>query len=343
MGVMVGKRSDSLKPLIDKFFHIPWIISHFSYYYKFNSYALSKGIPVKDIVVLKFPTFMPDVKKPPILSVDLTDACNLQCLYCNNPLFPNPRSIMSDTVADSLIAQLKTMKLNRVRIGGGEPTLHPKFASILKQIAPHVRFLSIITNGQWSSSEIADQLLETGVDLIEISVDAGGPEYYERSRNNASYSKLLRNLEYLRSSRDKLKSKTMIKIRLMLRPSTMYLEHKESHKLLAYCDCVLPQWVMKHPDSDYEQDIFFPGRSTRNISPVCSLPFKDLQVKPDGNIPLCSAIGYSLDQDKRVYIGNVCNDSILSVWNGKEMKELRKAHRSHKGGTLKTCCNCNFG
>jgi len=96
---------------------------------------LKKGIPLKKLIQLNYPFKLPDLPKPPILSVNFTDACDLQCVYCNNPLFPYPRTMMSDEVFNCLLKNLKKAKINRVRIGGGELTLHPKCALMLKQLS----------------------------------------------------------------------------------------------------------------------------------------------------------------------------------------------------------------
>jgi MoaA/NifB/PqqE/SkfB family radical SAM enzyme len=327
---------------VNKYRSLTWIVSHLKYYISLNSHVLAKGIPARELLLLKFPLILPDAPKPPTLSIDITDACNLQCQYCNNPLFPHPRNMMSDEVIEQLLKQIECAHINRIRIGGGEPTLHPGFANILKEISSRTKFLSIITNGQWEDPHYAKDILESGVDLIEISVDAGGAEIYEMSRINASYDKLLKNLAYLYATRNEMKSSSQIKIRLMLRPSTLHLEKEYSQFLLDYCDCILPQMVIKHPDSQYDEDVFIHLPKDGNDDRICTLPFKDLQVRPDGSVPLCSAIGCSLDKDKQVYLGNISDFSILELWNSDKMVHLRQMHRSRKGATLITCRDCQF-
>jgi radical SAM protein with 4Fe4S-binding SPASM domain len=321
------------------FHHLFYYISHIKYYSFLNSFILFKGIPLKELIILKYPTMLPDAIKPPILTIDLTDACDLQCKYCNNPIIPQPRTFMKDDVVSRILKQIEDTHINRIRIGGGEPTLHPDFGYILKEISHRTKFVSIITNAQWSSQGLADELLRSKADLIEISVDAGGQKIYEKSRIGASYDKLLKNIAYLRNTRDQLKSKTIIKFRLMVRPSTLHLEKKETLFLLQYCDCLLPQLVTQHPDREIIEDVF-PNKLRLNS--ICTLPFKDMQVLPDGNVPLCSAFSYSLVKDKQTFIGNICNDTILDLWNHDLMRELRQAQRKNRGSSLSQCRNCPF-
>ncbi|HOU25472.1 MAG TPA: radical SAM protein, partial [Candidatus Cloacimonas sp.] len=101
------------RPQTAKLLYIPWILKHLSYYVKLNTHILKKGVPLKEILILKFPFWFSDAKIPPLLSVDITDACNLKCNYCNNPFFPHPRTMMSKEVFEALIEHLKRQNVSR--------------------------------------------------------------------------------------------------------------------------------------------------------------------------------------------------------------------------------------
>jgi organic radical activating enzyme len=322
--------------------NLAWMASHWGYYLRLNGHVVQQGVPLRELVELKYPLRLPDPAKPPLLSVDFTDACDLQCVYCNNPLFPHPRTMMSDEVFACLLENLRAAKINRVRIGGGEPMLHPKCAEFLRKLAPLTRYLSVITNGQWQDPSHIDGILRSGVNMIEISIDAGGAKVYEASRKNASYLRLIRNLRHMRAQRDKTHAKTLIKARLMLRPSTQHLERQETAFWKRYADCVLPQMLLKHPDSAYDNDVFYAPVYDQNTAPICTLPFKDLEVRPDGRIPICPAKGCALDPAKQQFLGHVCHDSLIDIWNGADFKAMRLAHRTRSGEILEGCKGCNY-
>ncbi|HNX00266.1 MAG TPA: radical SAM protein [Candidatus Cloacimonadota bacterium] len=339
----MGSMKGILVPQWQKLLHIPWILTHLRYYWLQNSQILRNGIPLMELLVLKYPFQIPTLKKPPILSVDVTDACDLQCEYCNNPSFPNPRTMMADEVFQKIVNQAKEHEISRIRIGGGEPTLHPKLSIFIHDLRPVAKHISITTNGQWNSGIIAEELIDSKPDLIEFSVDAGGKDIYEHSRHHASYERLMNNLEYIRKLRDEKKSKTILKIRLMLRPSTRHLEQVETKRLLKYVDIVIPQWLIQHPETNSVKDVFQHRSIAANQIPVCSLPFKDMQIRPDGNIPMCAFKGCTLELDQRIFLGNICRDSVIDIWNSQVMNELRKAHRTRKGEILEHCRNCHNG
>lgn len=86
----------------------------------------------------------------------LTDFCNFRCNYCPTHLhsgdyhsgrkagFPSDEQI--DTFLDLLIAEYLPGKQLNLALGGGEPTLHPMFATIVEKMKPFGE-ISVTTNG----------------------------------------------------------------------------------------------------------------------------------------------------------------------------------------------------
>lgn len=276
-----------------------------------------------------------------MLSIDVTDACDLSCLYCNNPLFPKPRTFMSQEVFEALILQLTKHPVHRIRIGGGEPTLHPEIFPILKTLSTKTRFLNVITNAQWQDDTVAEQLLMSGVDLIEISVETGGINYYEKSRPGASYKTLLSNLRKLWQEKQKQKSKAIIQVRLMLRPSTFHLRDLEATHFLRYCNTIQFQKILKHPESEYKDDVFG-HQETAPGTFRCPLPFIDLEIRPEGRIPICPARGCSIHPEKNIYLGNILEDDIIDLWKSQKLQELRACYLSSTPIWPDICQDCHY-
>lgn len=339
-GFALGRKK-LLKP--NKQSSLSWYFAHLDGYLKLNYRVLRNGIPLREILILKYPLLFPDAGLPPLLSVDFTDYCNLRCLYCYNPYLLETRSFMSEEVFSALLAKLDNQPVNRIRISGGEPTLHPQLGHYLSELAKRCRFLSLISNGQWMDEAIADTILRSGVSLIELSLDAGGTETYEKSRPGASYNKFMTNLIGLARLKKKLKVQCLIKIRLMLRPSTLSFKTRESTFLKRYCDIVLPQFILQHPDTPAQEDIFLQQSHQENSLPVCGVPFRDLQVRPDGKIPLCPAKGSCRDFEKCIFIGDIMTTGIKQAWSNLQLRKMRQAQRQHRGYILQLCRNCHYG
>ena len=302
--------------------------------------AVRLGVSPIGLLASKYPYLLPTRDRPASVSIEFTDACNLKCDYCLNPRFAYPRTYMNDEVFEAVVADLAQHPADRVRVCGGEPTLHPSFARFAASLAPHTKFLSVVTNGQWRNPEVADVLLQW-FDLIEVSVDAGGPEQYEEARAGASFGLLRSNLELLRRRRAETGSDAAINIRLMIRPSTNSDEDSERELWTEFGDSVMLQYIIDQRADGTSTDVFVPIQLQQRAIPRCTMPFKDLAIRSDGSVPVCHVNGTSLDPGERIILGNVLTSALHDMWSNATMTAVRSAHRSRDASALKFCRGCS--
>ncbi len=90
-----------------------------------------------------------------LIEIDITYACNLHCLNCNRSVrqareaMHMPLSMVSRFVDDSIS---RGQRWRRIRVLGGEPTLHPKFEAIVAELLRYRRWnaaciVEVVTNG----------------------------------------------------------------------------------------------------------------------------------------------------------------------------------------------------
>lgn len=89
------------------------------------------------------------------IEIDITYACNLHCLNCNRSVRQAPEALHIEIDAirrfvDQSIARGKQWK--RIRVLGGEPTLHPKFFEIVAELERYRAWcpsclIEVVTNG----------------------------------------------------------------------------------------------------------------------------------------------------------------------------------------------------
>ena len=88
-------------------------------------------VPLKELFRTQFPFLLADAPVPPMLSVELTNHCNLRCGYCTNPTSLRARGIMGEATFARLVNELQVGGVYFVGLcGNGEPTLHPRFVEI---------------------------------------------------------------------------------------------------------------------------------------------------------------------------------------------------------------------
>lgn len=334
------KQFSGTEKLFDNSLRVARIIYRYKSYKKLFFHALKKGVFASDLLRSQFPFVLRDAKNPPIVSLELTNYCNIKCPYCTSSLNLLPMGMMSNNVFKKIISDLSEIRTNRIQIvGNGESTLHPNFGNYVSQLAKSGKYISLVTNGQWIRNSIAHEICNAPIDLVEFSIDAGGKEGYEKSRLNGNYETLLTNVIFLKQLIKRLKRRTIINVRVMIRPSQMLLFEKEKKNWEKYADRVMPQYVTKINNMDYNEDIFIPKQDNKKIYPKCSMPFKHIEVKWNGDILMCYYTVYQIGCPG-LKIGNILEQSLLKLWNCQIMRDYREGHRYRKEAKMQVCCGC---
>jgi GTP 3',8-cyclase len=110
------------------------------------------------------------------LRISVTDRCNFRCRYCmpleGLPWLPKA-DILSYEEIREVVSQLAVMGLKRIRITGGEPTIRPQLATLVRFIrdVPAVEDIALSTNGV-KLRDLAPELAAAGLDRVNISADS---------------------------------------------------------------------------------------------------------------------------------------------------------------------------
>jgi MoaA/NifB/PqqE/SkfB family radical SAM enzyme len=317
------------------------IIYRLKSYGKISLHMIGNGIPVTDVVRSQFPLTCPDPKRPVLMSIEITNWCNLRCNYCTNHLGLRERGFMEENIFRSVIDGIKRLGVRRVRaVGNGEPTLHPRFAEYITRLADATPYLQFLSNGQWQQPEpIIRTLLEARIPLIEFTVEGMDADSYENSRIGGSFSRLLENIRLLKAERDRRGSKSIINLRLMIRPSHRNREKDIKRFWRRYADTVMPQKVFVQKMVDNFDDLYLPVQMEDHSYPVCALPFNSMEVNWNGDVPLCynSMVQY---KPPGFMIGNLGTDSLDDIWNGDILRQYRRAQHKRIKDMMPLCRGC---
>ncbi len=119
-------------------------------------------------------------RKIEYLRISVTDRCNFRCQYCmpleGLPWLPKAEILRYEEIAD-VVRQLAPMGLRRLRITGGEPTIRPQLATLLRMLRdiPGIEDIALSTNGV-KLPTMAAELADAGLDRVNISADSLRPE-----------------------------------------------------------------------------------------------------------------------------------------------------------------------
>ena len=110
------------------------------------------------------------------LRISVTDRCNFRCQYCmpleGLPWLPKAEILRYEEIAE-IVRQLAPLGLKRIRLTGGEPTIRPQLATLVRMLReiPGVEDISLSTNGV-KLPELAAELRDAGLDRVNISADS---------------------------------------------------------------------------------------------------------------------------------------------------------------------------
>ncbi|MFJ4445045.1 radical SAM protein [Pseudomonas sp. NPDC089422] len=127
---------------------------------------------------------------PRQVSIALTNVCDLHCAYCYAP--KHKATLHTDQMLGWL-KELDTEGCLGVGFGGGEPTLHPDFIDICKQVAGETQLaVTFTTHGHRLTPRLVERL-KGSIHFARISVDGIGRTYEEQ--RGKQFSSLLRSIE----------------------------------------------------------------------------------------------------------------------------------------------------
>lgn len=121
---------------------------------------------------------------PLSINLDLTTACNYRCDHCIDwDILNSPVRHDWDRLQDSLRHMAATGLKSVILIGGGEPTVHPKFGDCVRLCKELGLQVAVVSNGSRNQViyEVFDLFDEH--DWVRLSLDSGTNETFKRMHN----------------------------------------------------------------------------------------------------------------------------------------------------------------
>ena len=137
-----------------------------------------------------------------IIAWELTAACNLSCQYCRASASHEPDLGELDTdeakrFVES-IAPLKPMLI----LSGGEPLLRPDLFQIIRLAVSLGIRVSLASNGTLITPELAEEIADSGVSRVSISLDGADAAMHDLGRGQGSFKRSIEGIENLRGRVD---------------------------------------------------------------------------------------------------------------------------------------------
>lgn len=276
---------------------------------------------------------------PRRITLELTNFCNLHCVFCPRRFMEKETGFMDVGLARELMAQMRAhAPVAVVPFFRGESLTHPQWDTLLAELhAFDLGPIQMATNASLLTEARALRLLEIGVDTLSFSMDTLNPDTYRR----------LRGSDYAQSLGNVLR----------------FLELRTAHTGTGGCATVQVSAVKTAENAEEMEAFvdFWRGKADRiRIYPEhsangrlgslsstaeahiprtpCHKVFEEMVIYWNGDVALCNH-----DWTRRVtgpHMGSVCHEAIATIWMSPPYEAVRTAHdRGHLEGVA-PCEHC---
>jgi len=270
------------------------------------------------------------------LDIEITNRCNLRCPMCFINVVRQEFGFMTFDTFRRIIDEGISHHLYAINLCWfGEPLLHPECFKFIRYAKDKgILDIRMNSNGSLLDGEKIQQLLDSGLDLLIVSINGATKESYERMRKGVAYEKVVKNIEQLVEQRDRRGSSLSINLQFLhMKPTEDEVELfikrwkgiVDSISILLYRNA-LGEEGEKYRVED-RPELVFP----------CPQLWQRLVLSWNGDIHMCCS-----EFAKEKVLGNVYSHSIQSIWKGDELNRIRKAHIDNRSHHLPICRKCEI-
>lgn len=293
---------------------------------------------------------------PLTVQIQTKSLCNGRCLFCPYPEVSKSleQGTMELGLYKKVVDELSLAKYPRNIIFDlqNEPLLDNRVFELIKYLKTRNpgKECYIVTNGQLIDKFDIQEIEQSGLDKLTISLNAYSPEKYEITNRGLDYERVLRNISLV-LSKDELKSKLILSFVLAketadeVQPALRFWREKGVRTRTI--DMVNRAGTLSHFDSlrlkrDPVKRPFVEKITKFAISCIlniigCHEPFYHMNILFNGDVILCCH-----DWKRTVVIGNVKEFSLKEIWNSPQINAVRKSIMRKKYSHIKSCENCSM-
>lgn len=281
--------------------------------------------------------FQPDF--PSQVIIDLTEVCNLACIHCPHPAFKrgphyaarylNPT--LNAKAVDEVAAHSPRVQYIRYT-SDGEPLVHPAAYDMIQYAVDNSRtFVTLTTNGTVMDERRTKRLLDTGIQMIDISIDAATSGTYSRVRKG-DYERVSRNvarlLKWARQGRG-----TKVVVSFVEQPENTHEVEQFRHQWEPLGATVVIRRL--HSAAGGVQKIKWDLMERAPDRYPCVYPWERITLKPNGQLAFCPQ-----DWENGSNLGDYATTTIAETWDSPAYRRLRHAHIVNDFRCHKFCGGC---
>ncbi len=290
------------------------------------------------------------IQTPFVLHVDTNNVCNFRCRFCTSgdhellAKYQRPKGFMTFELFKKIIddsTQFEGKLKDLIFHKNGEPLLHPDIVKMIRYAkAKNVANRTIlVTNASNLTPYLAREIADSGIDYVQISIQAVSDEGYKKvSQVNVSYDKLVFAVGYLYAHK---KTSTLLNVKLM----DIDLSEKEKQKFNDDFKNICNTTSIEHPISYTQPSIKDTSLGLKKgtthdaylatYKDICTLPFYTMNINFNGKVSACS-----FDWRHKQIMGEVDKTPLKEIWLGEQYNDFRKLQLRKKRNENEFCNGC---
>ncbi|MBP0001027.1 MAG: radical SAM protein [Cyanobacteria bacterium SID2] len=289
---------------------------------------------------------------PRVIRIEPAGACNLACSHCPTGTIKMQRGIMRSDIFAALIENMKK-NMDAIKVvvmyHGGEPLLNRQFPEMVRAVKHlGVPLVKSVTNGMLLNQQLIDDIIDSQLDAIEISLDGASPAENNLVRRKSDYKQVVANVKALldrKVQRNSETPKVFISSTQFLSdpndlnnsvppvPPHLRSEFSEEYENQVTFKCT---WAMRWPHMEVDPevyDLYYDPKDEGNRN-YCDLVEHTMTVRWNGDVVACC-----YDLTSKEVLGNVREADLETIWNGDRYLSLRQSIDTRNFVPL--CDKCN--
>jgi len=294
------------------------------------------------------------LKLPLRARIEICRFCNLKCPSC--PVGRKKiksKEMMTFENFKFIIDKIKISVNELSLFNYGEPLLNPDIAKMIKYAKKSgMKTVNIHTNGLMLNKKLAKQLIESGLDYINFSIDGASEETYKQYRIGGDFNKVVKNItEFVDIKRSLNSKKPFIEAqflvmkhnqheidefgrmfkkigvnKIVLKTFNAYMSgYEDRKKNLKYLPTNVNYSRYKTTEAKELFDFY--------KSSHCVWAWENVVINSNGDIALCCH-----DYNADLGLGNIFKDK--NWWNNENRRKIQDKIKNNKNAF---CKHCNIG
>lgn len=299
---------------------------------------------------------------PLCISIEPTNICNFKCRMCwqgtaqylqdGGPFCKMDMDLFMRILENiSFMCEKYEKKIKLIKLySTGEPMLNKNLGKMIRMIkeADICQQLEVTSNCGMLTKELAEEMIEAGLDYLRVSVYSVIPERhsYVTRQSKITPETIHENIAYLYDLRNKLgKEKPFICAKIIDTNSSENELFKDCYKDISDEQLIDIPWNLAkleenslhalYGDSENVMHEKYKETSLYKKRKACRYPFSHMTIRSNGDVVVCCT-----DWSRDTLLGSINNETLDDIWNGKRLYDFRVMQLKTHGERHPLCATC---